>query len=783
MLDAIALTLAAALAPAAPQSTTSPSESHSIGGQFGPAGPLQPALIVLGDRYDTRELVLEARRLRRNQRREFVMERLVPFAQTSQAELLDELAEFAQLGHAGAATSLWNVNAVRVGLTSQAFAELAEHPDVLQIKWDPTLPSSATADGSPIPATVPALQFAPLPAATGFDSGLPTWIELSNSGAGVAELTPAHSPSAGPQHLVLSGDGEARALLGLNLAGAAGARMEFTARTFGDTPESTGLYISSAGGEVFQLCTFASSKGTRRYRIDLGAFFKTAGEQPSATTYLEFIWTGSGDAPDAGVAIDELVFQADTLPNFNATPNLWKAGAPRAWELGFDGSDVLLLHIDDGAANTHPDLANRMWANPGEIPGNGVDDDNNGYVDDVWGWDFVDQDDRPYDVGHGTHVAGILVGDGSQTGEVTGVAPGATLVAARIGGEGALLESYQYAITIGADAVSSSHTLKLDNDPTYMLFRTAMEVELAAGIVRANSIGNQGSQAFGPVFTIPWNIATPGNCPGPWIHPQQVQGGLGSVIAVAGVFTEGDILYTLSGQGPAAWEDVAWTKPSYNEPQDMEQWDYLWFFNQLPGLLKPDLASYTGVKTLGGSNSYVTGFSGTSAATPHVGGALAVLLDANPNLLPRQTSQVLQETAWDLGEAGKDNRYGAGRMDLETAVRRVIGTVTSFPPDPLAGGSITLEVAGPAGAPWLMFFSGLKTDLLLPDDFYLGLGIPNFYTAGAHTGLDTPTQLNVNLPPSITAGTNVHLQLLTVGTAGAINGQLLTSLVETIAVQ
>lgn len=753
--------------------------AFDLGQQFGPVGPLEPALVVLEERYDTRQLVLEARRLPRAERREFVLDRLVPFAEASQADLLDHVRELSALGHARSPRSLWNVNALRVELSADAFADLEQFPGVLEVKWDPILPSEATADG----AAAQALTFTSLPVANGFEGGAPSWIELSSSGAGVAEVTSAHGPSAGANHLVLSGDGEARALIGLNLAGVEGARLEFTAKTFGDTPDSTGLYISSPGGEVFQLSSFASSKGSRRYRIDLGAFYKAAGEQPSANSYLEFIWTGSGSAPTAGLAIDELLITADTLPNVNATPNLWKVGAPRAWELGFDGSDVLLLSIDDGAANNHPDLADRIWSNPGEIPGNGTDDDGNGYTDDVWGWDFRDTDNWPYDIGHGTHVAGIAVGDGSSTGEVTGVAPGATLAVARIGGEGSLLESYQYAITIGADAITSSHTLKLDTNPTYMLFRTAMEVELAAGIARANSIGNQGLDGFGPVFTIPWNISTPGNCPGPWIHPQQVQGGLGSVIAVAGVFTEGDVLYTLSGHGPAAWEDVAWTKPSYDKTQDMAQWDYLWFFNQLPGLLKPDMAAYTGVKTLAGSGGFIDFFSGTSAATPHVGGALAVLLDANPNLLPRQLSQVLQETAWDLGEAGKDVRFGAGRMDLEEAVRRVLGTVTCFPPDPAAGGDVTLEVAGPQGAPWLMFFSGLKTDLLLPEGLYLGLGVPNFYTASAHSGVDAPTQLNVTLPAALAAGTDVHLQLLTVPTSGPLAGSLVTSLVETIDIQ
>jgi len=83
--------------------------------------------------------------------------------------------------------------------------------------------------------------------------------------------------------------------------------------------------------------------------------------------------------------------------------------APEAWAISQGDPNFVIAVIDSGMQMNHPDLADRLWTNPGEIPGNGIDDDDNGYVDDVHGWDFYDDDNDPTDTtGHGTYTSGII---------------------------------------------------------------------------------------------------------------------------------------------------------------------------------------------------------------------------------------------------------------------------------------------------------------------------------------------------------------------------------------
>lgn len=143
-------------------------------------------------------------------------------------------------------------------------------------------------------------------------------------------------------------------------------------------------------------------------------------------------------APNADIArvVEELrsdssvaYAEPDYLARIIATPNdpefanqwgLSKIDAPSAWNTTTGSSDVVIAVVDSGIDSSHPDLAGQLWTNPGEITGNGIDDDNNGYVDDVSGWNiFGNNADLSDTTGHGTQVAGVIA---AATNNNTGVA-------------------------------------------------------------------------------------------------------------------------------------------------------------------------------------------------------------------------------------------------------------------------------------------------------------------------------------------------------------------------
>jgi subtilisin family serine protease len=119
------------------------------------------------------------------------------------------------------------------------------------------------------------------------------------------------------------------------------------------------------------------------------------------------------------------VAQTTNLPNDPRLSELWglpNIGAPQAWVRTTGSPDVIVAVADTGVDYTHPDLQGNIWTNPGEIAGNGVDDDGNGYIDDTRGWDFAYNDNNPSDIhGHGTHCAGTIGARGNNGNLIVGV--------------------------------------------------------------------------------------------------------------------------------------------------------------------------------------------------------------------------------------------------------------------------------------------------------------------------------------------------------------------------
>jgi len=385
-----------------------------------------------------------------------------------------------------------------------------------------------------------------------------------------------------------------------------------------------------------------------------------------ATAHPDTGWDAAGD--------DSAELNGLPGPNPDATvaPDVVALGAKQVWdELGYTGMGVVVAVIDSGFDPTHPDIADHVWSNPGEIPGNGLDDDGNGHVDDTWGWDFC-ADTLPVIDTHGTQVAGQVAGDGTR-GTVTGMAPDATLMSLGIDCDtpSRAWAASDYAIAEGADLITQSYSWWWTDRPDYEGFRRQTDVELAAGLIHANSAGNFGGN-FG-TYPIPYNVSTPANCPAPWLHPDQtLTGGISSVVAVGNVAWPSDVIAASSSVGPSAWEDIqANTDPTYPHNNPPEYRAYPYENGARMGLIKPDLSAYgNGTTSTCPGPSYCQ-FSGTSSATPHVSGTIALMLQANPEATPEELAEALMTTAQHRGDPGKNNVYGAGLLQAFPAVLAV----------------------------------------------------------------------------------------------------------------
>ena len=136
---------------------------------------------------------------------------------------------------------------------------------------------------------------------------------------------------------------------------------------------------------------------------------------------------------------------------------------PAAWDLSTGSRNVVVAVIDTGVYYTHPDLVQNMWSNPGESCSAGIDTDQNGFVADCRGWDFVDNDNDPMDFnGHGTHVAGIIGAAGNNLTGTVGVNWAVQIMPLRVldsNGEGTVADviaAVDYATKMGARVINAS---------------------------------------------------------------------------------------------------------------------------------------------------------------------------------------------------------------------------------------------------------------------------------------------------------------------------------------
>lgn len=350
----------------------------------------------------------------------------------------------------------------------------------------------------------------------------------------------------------------------------------------------------------------------------------------------EYNWIPDGEEATPAMATREI------------TQNVIQVHANQVWELGYTGQGVVVAVIDTGVNYHHVDLADHLWDGGSDFP-------NHGY-------DVYNHDNDPIDdMGHGSHCAGTVCGDGSGASQ-TGMAPDATLMCVKCldgngnGGAQSISEGIQWAVEHGCDLFSMSLGLPNSSIPDRTLLRHTCEAALDAGIVAAIAAGNEGNSTW--MYPIPNNVRVPGSCPPPYMDAVQGENPGGQTCSVCvGAVNYNDVAANFTSRGPVTW-------------QNTEFGDYP--YQPGIGLIRPDVcAPGVDIKSLNyQSNTGYTTMSGTSMATPCVAGCMALMLSKDINLTPSDVCRILEETALPLSD-GKSNTFGFGRVDVFQAVEAI----------------------------------------------------------------------------------------------------------------
>ena len=334
-------------------------------------------------------------------------------------------------------------------------------------------------------------------------------------------------------------------------------------------------------------------------------------------------------------------YQAAAEPNdplFGSQWYLSKVNAPGAWDTTTGSNEVVVAVLDTGIDINHPDLSANIWTNAGELPDNNIDDDNNGFIDDYHGWDFIGSVPDPlpkYDTGwntsginHGTAIAGVIGAVGNNNAGIAGMnwsvklMPIRVLDGAGVGDTGDIYQGIDYAIANGADFINLSF---VGNNQDVLLSNAINEATQAGILVFAAAGNNNINLNSSPRYPV---------CDE-------------NVIGVGGTDQEDTRLLVESGGQISVASNYGSDCIDISAPG--ENFISTSFYDPVNGL----------------DNPYLSGWSGTSMATPMVAGAAALIKASNPTLSISEIKNLLLHNS-DPFSADEPlaTQLGSGRLNI-----------------------------------------------------------------------------------------------------------------------
>ena len=346
------------------------------------------------------------------------------------------------------------------------------------------------------------------------------------------------------------------------------------------------LNLQAGVGYIVRVTSYWANE-TGNYSLTLS----TPNAQPPANGFNSTYGYGLVNAAAAVArSIGQTPFAPVSDVNHSWSNNL--VNAPEVWAQGYTGRGVVVAVVDTGVDYTHSDLDANIWRNTREIAGNGIDDDGNGFVDDVRGWNFANGNNNPMDVnGHGTHVAGTIAAENNGAG-MTGVAYNAQIMPVKVlGNDGSgttlsVARGIRYAADNGANVINLSLGGGYSSD-----IESAIAHAVSRGAIVVMAAGNEGA----PRPSNPASLA--------------IQYGLS-----VGAIDRNSNLASFSNRAGTDSRMQHVVAPGVN------------ILSTMPGGRYQSL-------------------NGTSMATPHVAGVVALMRQANPKLTDAQVRQLLTSSA------------------------------------------------------------------------------------------------------------------------------------------